>query len=179
MRSGWRGILGALETRAHGSRRRTRSRREAIVFNVAFAYAVGAGVSMAAYIIGARLGSSGTSATHPALGTVIVTGIAFLINLVVTLSIRATGAPVNFSMKSALALVVVGGATACVNLFTLLAYASGLRVTSSFVIGGTSTILVMLVGFLVLKEPVTWKKLVAIGLIAAGTFLLQRTDVSN
>ena len=50
-------------------------------------------------------------------------------------------------MKSAGFLIVVGVATACVNLFTLLAYASGLRVTSSFVVGGTSTLLVLLVEF--------------------------------
>jgi drug/metabolite transporter (DMT)-like permease len=143
------------------------------VFNLAFAYALGAGVSMATYVIGLRLGSSGT---HPALGTAIITGIAFLINMVVTLSIRATGAPVTFSMKSVYCLVVVGVATACVNLFTLLAYASGLRVTSSFVIGGTSTILVLLIGFIALREPFTWRKLFAVALIAAGTLLLQRAD---
>jgi len=133
-------------------------------------------VSMATYIVAARLGSSGT---HPALGTAIVTGIAFLINVVLTLSIKATGASVGFSMASVYALVVVGVATACVNLFTLLAYASGLRVTSSFVIGGTSTLLVLLVGFFFLKEPFTWRKLFAIGLIAAGTFILQRADSSS
>ena len=144
--------------------------------NSGFAYAVLAGVSMATYIVAARLGSSGT---HPALGTAIVTGIAFLINVVLTLSIKATGASVGFSMASVYALVVVGVATACVNLFTLLAYASGLRVTSSFVIGGTSTLLVLLVGFFSLKEPFTWRKLFAIGLIAAGTFILQRTDASS
>ena len=144
--------------------------------NLAFVYALGAGVSLATYIVGARLGSSGT---HPALGTAIITGVAFLINVVLTLSIRATGAPIGFSMKSAYSLVVVGVATACVNLFTLLAYASGLKVTSSFVIGGTSTILVLLVGFLFLKEPLTWWKLFAIGLIAAGTWVLQRVDASN
>ncbi len=143
------------------------------MFNLAFAYALGAGVSMATYVIGLRLGSSGT---HPALGTAIITGIAFLINMVVTLSIRATGAPVTFSMKSVYCLVVVGVATACVNLFTLLAYASGLRVTSSFVIGGTSTILVLLIGFIALREPFTWRKLFAVALIAAGTLLLQRAD---
>jgi transporter family protein len=143
------------------------------VFNLAFAYALGAGVSMATYVIGLRLGSSGT---HPALGTAIITGIAFLINMVVTLSIRATGAPVTFSMKSVYCLVVVGVATACVNLFTLLAYASGLRVTSSFVIGGTSTILVLLIGFIALREPFTWRKLFAVALIAAGTLVLQRAD---
>ena len=144
--------------------------------NSAFVYAVLAGVSMATYIVAARLGSSGT---HPALGTAIVTGIAFLINVVLTLSIKATGASVGFSMASVYALVAVGVATACVNLFTLLAYASGLRVTSSFVIGGTSTLLVLLVGFLFLKEPFTWRKLFAIGLIAAGTFILQRADASS
>jgi drug/metabolite transporter (DMT)-like permease len=63
-----------------------------------------------------------------------------------------------------------------VNLFTLLAYASGLRVTSSFVIGGTSTLLVLLVGFLFLKEPFTWAKLLAIGLIVGGTFLLRGAE---
>ncbi len=80
-------------------------------------------------------------------------------------------------MNSFYFLVVVGVATACVNLFTLSAYASGLRVTSSFVIGGTSTILVLSIGFMILKEPFTWIKLLAIGLIAAGTFLLQWKDV--
>ena len=141
--------------------------------NLAFAYALGAGVSMATYIIGARLGSSGT---HPVLGTAIVTGIAFLLNVVLTLSVRATGAPIAFSMQSAYSLVVVGIATACVNLFTLLAYAHGLRVTSSFVIGGTSTILVLLIGFIFLNEPFTWRRLCAVALIVAGTFLLQRAD---
>ena len=62
------------------------------------------------------------------------------------------------------------------NLFTLLAYASGLRVTSSFVIGGTSTLLVLLVGFLFLKESFTWAKLLAIGLIVGGTFLLRGAE---
>ena len=146
------------------------------MLNVAFAYAFGAGVSLAAYVVGARLGSAGT---HPVLGTAIVTGIAFLINVVLTLSLRASGAPIAFSMKSAYSLVVVGVATACVNLFTFLAYARGLRVTSSFVIGGTSTVLVLLTGFLFLKEPFTWRKLAAVAMIAAGTFLLQRADVSH
>jgi uncharacterized membrane protein len=140
------------------------------MLNLAFGYALLAGVSMATYIIGARMASPGI---HPALGTAIITGIAFLITAMVTLSIRATGAPVAFSMKGFSFMVLVGVATASVNLFTLLAYASGLRVTSSFVIGGTSTVLVLLIGFMFLKEPFTWTKLFAIGLIAAGSFLLR------
>ena len=120
--------------------------------------------------LGARIASPGI---HPALGTAIITGIAFLITATVTLSIRATGVPVAFSTKGFSFMILVGVATACVNLFTLLAYANGLRVTSSFVIGGTSTALVLFIGFLFLKEPFTWTKLFAIGLIAAGTFLLR------
>jgi uncharacterized membrane protein len=138
--------------------------------NLAFTYAVLAGASMATYIIAARMASPGI---HPALGTAIITGIACLIAAMVTLSIRITGAPVAFSMKGFLLMALVGVATACINLFTLLAYASGLRVTSSFVIGGTSAALVLLIGFLFLKEPFTWTKLFAIGLITAGTFLLR------
>ena len=145
----------------------------ATVRNLAFGYALLAGVSMTAYIIGARLASPGI---HPALGTAIITGIACLISVALTLSSRATGVPIAFSTKSFYFLVVVGVATAGVNVFTLLAYASGLRVTSSFVIGGTSTVLVLLLGFMLLKEPFSWTKLFAIGLIATGTFLLQRTD---
>jgi drug/metabolite transporter (DMT)-like permease len=73
------------------------------------------------------------------------------------------------------ALLVVGGvAAAGADLFTLSAYASGLRVTSSFVIGGTSTALVLLVGFVLLKEPFTGLTLLAIALIATGIFLPQR-----
>ena len=143
---------------------------------LAFAYGLAAGVSLATYVVAARLGASGT---HAALGTTIVTGIAFLINLALTLSLKATGAPVAFSMRSASSLIVVGVATAGVNLFTLLAYAHGLRVTSSFVIGGTSTALVLLAGFLFLDEPFTLKKLAAVGLIAAGTLLLQRADATG
>jgi len=100
-------------------------------------------------------------------------------NVAVVLVIRATGTPTPFSTKSVRFLVVVGLATASINLFTLLAYASGLRVTSSFVIGGISTVLVLVVGFLALKEPFSWAKLFAIGLILVGTILLQRIGAGS
>lgn len=141
--------------------------------NVAFGYALLAGVSMATYIIGLRLASPDV---HPALGTAVITGIACLVNVAVTLYLWAGGTPITLSIKSLNFLAVVGVATAAVNLFTLLAYASGLRVTSSFVIGGTSTFLVLLVGFLFLKEPFTWTKLFAIGLIVGGSLLLRGAE---
>ena len=45
--------------------------------------------------------------------------------------------------------------------------------TSSLIMGGTSTALVLLVGFLVLQEPLTGLRALAIALIATGIFLLQ------
>lgn len=138
---------------------------------LAFSYALLAGVSMATYVIALRLAAPGT---HPVLGTTLITGVAFLVNVGVAVAVQARGVPLSFATQSRYFLVIVGIATAAVNLFTLAAYASGLRVTSSFVIGGTSTILVLVIGFLFLKEPFTWAKLFAVGLIAAGTFLLQR-----
>lgn len=130
-----------------------------------------AGVSMAAYSIFLRLASPGI---HPALGATIITGVAFLANLALTLTMRATGSPVTSTTQSVYLVIIVGLAAACADLFTLSAYASGLKVTSSFMIGGTSTGLVLLVGFMVLREPFTWTKLLAVGLIATGVFLLQR-----
>jgi drug/metabolite transporter (DMT)-like permease len=141
---------------------------------LAFVYALLAGVSMAVLAIGLRLAAPGI---HPALGIAIVTGIAFLVNVLVALAIPATGAPLPFSLESVYVLVIVGVATAGVNLFTLFAYASGLRITSSFIIGGTSTVLMLVVGFMFLREPFTWTKLFAIGLVNVGVFLLQRADI--
>lgn len=64
---------------------------------LALMYVVLAGVSLAALAIGFRLAASGI---HPALGTAIVTGVAFLVNIAVVLSIRASGVPTSFSMQS-------------------------------------------------------------------------------
>src|SRR5688500_14703584 len=106
-----------------------------------------AGVSMSAYSILLRLASAGI---HPALGATVITGVAFLANLTLTLTLRATGSSMTFTTQSVYLVTIVGLAAACADFFTLSAYASGLRVTSSFVIGGTSTVLVLLVGFMVL-----------------------------
>jgi len=56
---------------------------------------------------------------------------------------------------------------------TLLAYERGLRLSSSLIVGGTSTALVLVIGFVALQEPVTWARVLALGLIAVGVLLLQ------
>jgi uncharacterized membrane protein len=134
-------------------------------------FALLAGLAMATYSIFLKLASPGI---HPALGATIITGVAFLANLALTVSLKTSGVPVTITRQSLYFVMVVGLAAACADLFTLSAYASGLKVTSTFVIGGTSTALVLLVGFMVLRDPFTWMKLFAIVLIAVGIFLLQR-----
>lgn len=129
---------------------------------------------MATYSIFMRLASSGI---HPALGATIVTGVAFLVNLTVTIAMKVSGAPIVFTPTSLYFVIVVGVAAAAADLFTLSAYASGLKVTSTFVIGGTSTVLVLLIGFMVLREPFSWLKLLSVALIATGVYLLQRAGL--
>jgi uncharacterized membrane protein len=87
---------------------------------------------MAAYSIFLRLASSGI---HPALGATIVTGVAFLVSLTVTIVMKATGAPIVLTSRSLYFVIGVGVAAAAADLFTLSAYASGLKVTSSFASG--------------------------------------------
>jgi uncharacterized membrane protein len=126
---------------------------------------------MATYTIFSRLAAPGI---HPALGAAIITGVAFVVNGAVVLGTWAAGAPVPVSGHGMVFLVVVGVAAAATDFFMLSAYGSGLRATSAIIVGGTSTVLVLLVGFGLLREPFSWIKLMAIGLIASGIVLLQR-----
>jgi multidrug transporter EmrE-like cation transporter len=112
-------------------------------------FALLAGVSVAAWTVCLKLGSTKANA---ALGAMVITATAFLVNSVVMLVMRAKGHEIGLG---------------------LLAYDRGLKVTSSLIIGGTSTGLVLLVGFLVLHEPLTGIRLLAIAMIATGILLLQ------
>jgi drug/metabolite transporter (DMT)-like permease len=137
-------------------------------------FAVLAGTSMATYTVFSRLASS---EIHPVLGAAVITGSAFAVNLLVLAAAHVAGASMVLSVKGVWLLCIVGAAAACADLFTLTAYRSGLRVTSSFVISGTTAVLVLLVGFIVLREPFSLTRLAAIVLIAAGVWLLQRAGL--
>jgi len=137
-------------------------------------FAAAAGLAAASYTLFMRLASGGI---HPALGATIVTGIAFIVSGSVTLWLKLSGQPVPFSLPSFWFLVLVGVSASGVDFFTLLAYSSGMKVTSSFVIGTTMTMLVLLFGFVFLKEPVTAMRLVGLALIFGGSFLLQREGI--
>ena len=96
-----------------------------------------------------------------------------MVNSVVMFTWKAQGHEIVLTQEAFWLLVVAGIAAAGVDIFALLAYERGLRVTSSLIMGGTSTALVLLVGFLAFQEPLTGVRALAIVLIAVGIFLLQ------
>lgn len=133
-------------------------------------FALLAGASAATWTVCLKLGSTKINA---ALGAMVITGVAFLVNSIAMLTMRAHGHEIVLRQEAFWLLAIAGIAAAGVDVFALLAYERGLRITSSLIIGGTSTALVLLVGFVALQEPVTWVRLLAIVLIAAGILLLQ------
>jgi uncharacterized membrane protein len=136
----------------------------------AVVFALLAGVSAATWTICLKLGSGRVNA---ALGGMVVAAFALAVNAVALGVLRANGQEIAFHPRSFWLLALAGVAASGVDVFQLIAYGHGLRVTSSFIIGGTSTLIVLLVGFVALHEPLTWVRAAAIALIAAGIFLLQ------
>jgi len=140
------------------------------VLTSAVLFALLAGASAATWTICLKLGSTKINAV---LGAMVITGVAFLVNAFVMLTMRSGGHEIVFRSEAFWLLVIAGIAASGVDIFALLAYEHGLRITSSLIIGGTSTALVLLVGFLALQEPLTWVRSLAIVLIAAGILMLQ------
>jgi len=133
-------------------------------------FAVLAGVSAATWTVCLKLASTKIT---PALGALVITTGALVINSLVLLATRANGHEIAFTREALWLTALAGVAAAGVDIFALFAYDRGLKVTSSFFIGGTSTLLVVLSGFLLFQEPFTWMRLLAIGLIVGGSLLLQ------
>jgi uncharacterized membrane protein len=142
--------------------------------NITLVFAILSGVSVAAYSIFQKLGSTNI---NPALGAMIVSTVAFFINLLVLFGMKIKDQAILFTSKGLWLLILVGIAAAGVDLFGLLAYSKGLKITSSFIIGGVQTAIILMFGFLALKEPFSLGRLIGIGLIIAGTLLLHRYGI--
>ena len=138
--------------------------------NRAVLFAILAGASAATWTVCLKLASTKIT---PALGALVITSGALVANSIVLLATRGHGHEIVFTREALWLMVLAGVAAAGVDIFGLLAYDRGLKVTSSFFIGGTSTVLVLLAGFLLFQEPFTWIRLLAIGLIVGGSLLLQ------
>lgn len=133
-------------------------------------FAILAGGSAATWTICLKLASTKIT---PALGALVITMGALAMNSILLVATRAHGHEIIFTRDALWLMILAGVAAAGVDIFGLLAYDRGLKVTSSFFIGGTSTVLVLLAGFLLFQDPFTWMRLLAIGMIVGGSLLLQ------
>jgi uncharacterized membrane protein len=115
----------------------------------------------------------GSTKINAALGALVISVVALMVNTAAVLTLKAQGHGIVLTQEALWLLVIAGIAASGVDIFALLAYERGLRVTSSLIMSGTSIALVLLVGFLALQEPLTGARVLAIVLIAAGIFLLQ------
>ena len=136
--------------------------------------AFSAGTMSAIYAVLIRLGSGTIS---PVLGALIISSTALPFTAVVFGLMRASTPGMIFTAKGGYLMVLAGIAAASTTVFGLLAYATGFKLSSSPVITATQMSIVLLVGFLFLREPFSVGRLVALALIALGIFLLQRQGV--
>jgi uncharacterized membrane protein len=136
----------------------------------AIVFAMLSGASAASWTVCLKLGSGGISAP---LGAMVITGVALLVNAAVLLVMRAQGQEIVVTRQGIWMLAAAGLSASGIDLFGLLAYERGLRVSSSLIMGATSTALVLLIGFMAFREPVTLARLLAIALIVGGIVLLQ------
>ncbi len=95
-------------------------------------FAILAGVSAATWTICLKLVSTKIT---PALGALVITTGALVINSLVILATRANGQEIVFTRQALWLMALAGGAAAGVDIFGLLAYDRGLKVTSSFFMG--------------------------------------------
>jgi uncharacterized membrane protein len=163
-------VLFCARSRHHATVYGDASIKEVKVPTSAILFAMLSGVSAATWTVCLKLGSTKINA---AVGAMVISIVALLVSSAAMLTWRGHGHEIVLTREAFWLLMGAGIAAAGVDIFALLAYERGLRVTSSLIIGGTSTALVLLVGVLALQEPLTGVRALAIGLIAAGIFLLH------
>ena len=111
----------------------------------------------------------------PAVSLMFLTGAAFLIALIATISLKVSGKPILLT-KSHIALPILAGvstALAEILYFTMYTKGAPLGVGTVFVVGGTM-IVATLLGVLILKEPLNLVKILGMVLLIAGLFLLTK-----
>ena len=137
-------------------------------------FAFAAGTMSASYAILLRL-SAGS--INPAVGALIISGAALPFTAIVFAILRLWHPGTTITIKGLSLMVLAGIAAASTTIFGLLAYARGFKLSSSPLITATQMSVVMLVGFILLKEPFTIGRLLALILIALGILVLQRQGV--
>jgi len=133
--------------------------------------ALAAGTMSASYAILVRLGAG---SINPALGALIISGVALPFTAIAFAVLRIWHPGAMVTTKGLALMMLAGVAAASTTIFGLLAYARGFKLSSSPIITATQMSIVLLVGFVLLKEPFSMGRLLALALIVFGIFVLQQ-----
>ena len=136
--------------------------------------ALAAGTMSASYAILVRLGAG---SINPAMGALIISGVALPFTAIAFAFLRIWHPGTMITTKGLALMMLAGVAAASTTIFGLLAYARGFKLSSSPIITATQMSIVLLVGFVLLKEPFSMGRLLALALIVFGIFVLQRQGV--
>lgn len=142
--------------------------------DLALYFAILAGVSAASYNIFQKFGAN---IMNVALGAMIISITAFLVNLMVFIYMKAKGQDIVFTTNGLIFLILAGVSAAGIDLFYLLAFSKGLKVSSTFLVIGIQISIIVLVGFLILKEPLSLGRIIALIMIVLGISFLQRSGI--
>lgn len=142
--------------------------------DIVLIFAILAGIFSASYNIFQKFGAK---IINPALGAMVVSIVAFSVNLIVFLFMKAKGQEIIFTTRGLIFLILAGLSAAGIDLFYLLAYSRGLKISSTFFMVGIQTSLILLVGFLIFKEPMSYGRVFALLLIISGILLLQKYGI--
>ena len=134
--------------------------------------ALAAGTMSASYAILLRLGAG---SINPALGRTHQLRVALPFTALVFAVLRVWHPGAMITTKGLSLMTLAGIAAASTTVFGLLAYARGFKLSSSPVITATQMSVVLLVGFVFLKEPFSIGRLLALMLIALGILVLSAT----
>ena len=138
---------------------------------MALLFAVAAGTLSGSYAVCMRLAAGAIS---PALGALIVSATALPITVAMFIGMRMIAPGMTFTVRGGMLMLLAGIAAASTTVFALLAYSRGFQLSSSPVVTATQMSVVLLVGFVGLREPLGAGRLIGLGLIALGIVLLQR-----
>lgn len=135
-------------------------------------YALFAALSFGFYNFFAKLSSDKFS---PTVGLLILTATSFSVALVATVFLKIFGKPIIFTRDSLALPMLAGLATGLAEIFYFITFSKGapLGIGTTLVIGGTMIVATIL-GFIVLKEPLSIEKIAGFLLVIGGMVLLTR-----
>ncbi|MFW0862420.1 MAG: EamA family transporter [Candidatus Komeilibacteria bacterium] len=112
---------------------------------------------------------------NPIIALVFITGSSFLVALVIALLFKLSGQELVLSKNSISIPILAGVFTGIAEMFYLFMFTKGapLSIGNPLVVGGTIIVAVLL-GMIIIKEPLSWVKAIGILVTLLGVIILSR-----